>query len=66
MPARKTTGIASVSDEALGNFAVSDYSERLYAKVYYAIRERQGFLSQKRNRHLQKFVSQSQQGRQAD
>lgn len=49
MPARKTTAITSVSDEALGNFAVSDYSERIYAKVYYAIRERQGLLSRKRN-----------------
>lgn len=49
MPARKTTTIASVSDEALGNFAVSDYSERVYTKVYYAIRERQGFLARKRN-----------------
>jgi hypothetical protein len=49
MPARKTTTIASVSDEALGDFAVSDHSERVYKKVYYAIRERQGFLARKQN-----------------
>ena len=32
-----------ISDEVLGEFAVSDYHERLYPKVYYAIRERQGY-----------------------
>lgn len=49
MPARKTAAIVPISDEALGNFAVSDYSERVYAKVYYAIRERQGLLARKQN-----------------
>ncbi|WP_287672912.1 MULTISPECIES: hypothetical protein [unclassified Microcystis] len=44
MPVPKTT-VISVSDEALGNFAVPDHSERVYAQVYYAIRERQGVLS---------------------
>ncbi|NCR09994.1 MAG: hypothetical protein GPI95_17510 [Microcystis aeruginosa LG13-11] len=48
MPVPKTT-VNSVFDEALGNFAVSDHSERVYAQVYYAIRERQGMLSRKRN-----------------
>jgi hypothetical protein len=48
MPVPKTT-VISVSDEALGNFAVPDHSERVYAQVYYAIRERQGMLSRKRN-----------------
>ena len=32
-----------ISDEVLGEFAISDYHERLYPKVYYAIRERQGY-----------------------
>ena len=48
MPVPKTT-VNSVFDEALCNFAVSDHSERVYAQVYYAIRERQGMLSRKRN-----------------
>lgn len=34
-------------DEVLGDFAVSNWSDRLYAKVYYAIRERQGFLARR-------------------
>lgn len=36
--------LSVISDEAFGEFAVNDYNERLYAKIYYAIRERQGFL----------------------
>ena len=32
-----------ISDEVLGEFAISDYHERLYPKVYYALRERQGY-----------------------
>ena len=48
MPVPKTT-VISVSDEALGNFAVPDHSERVYAQVYYAIRERQGVGYRKRN-----------------
>ncbi len=32
-----------ISDEVLGEFAISDYHERLYPKVYYALRERLGY-----------------------
>ncbi|MDV3002442.1 MAG: hypothetical protein N5P05_004097 (plasmid) [Chroococcopsis gigantea SAG 12.99] len=47
MPARKTSAISPITDELLGEFAVSDYSERVYTKVYYAIRERQAFVIRK-------------------
>jgi hypothetical protein len=60
MPTRKsqtlsnTITIPVIRDEAFGEFAVNDYNDRLYAKIYYAIRDRQGFLA--RNAIGEKFT----------
>jgi hypothetical protein len=43
--AKTATALATIPEEALGEFAVTDYTDRLYKKVYYSIRERQAFLA---------------------
>lgn len=43
--AKTATALAAIPEESLGEFAVTDYTERLYKKVFYSIRDRQAFLS---------------------
>jgi hypothetical protein len=50
MASRKssTSSFQAIDDSVLGEYTVSDYSERLYSKVYYSIRSLCGLLA-KRN-----------------
>ncbi|MBV6625443.1 MAG: hypothetical protein KI793_21365 [Rivularia sp. (in: Bacteria)] len=47
MASRKssTSEFQAIDDSVLGEYAVSDYSERLYSKVYYSIRSLCGLLA---------------------
>lgn len=49
MATRKTSAptIVLVNDAALGEYATSDYSEKLYSLVYYTLRELQGLAAKK-------------------
>jgi hypothetical protein len=38
-------GFDCIDDSILGDYAIDDFLNRVYPKVYYAIRERQGFIS---------------------
>lgn len=49
MAARKssTSNFQRIDDSVLGEYAVSNYSERLYSKVYYSIRSLCGLLAKR-------------------
>ncbi|NJR15669.1 MAG: hypothetical protein HC785_08120 [Calothrix sp. CSU_2_0] len=49
MAARKSsvTNFQAIGDSVLGNYAVSDYSERVYTKAYYSIRSLCGLVAKR-------------------
>jgi hypothetical protein len=49
MPTRKssTTTFNPIDDSILGDYAVNNYSERVYSKVYYSIRELCGLVAKR-------------------
>jgi hypothetical protein len=49
MAARKSsvTTFQAIGDSVLGDYAVSDYSERVYTKVYYSIRSLCGLVAKR-------------------
>jgi hypothetical protein len=49
MAARKSsvTNFQAIADSVLGDYAVSDYSERVYTKVYYSIRSLCGLVAKR-------------------
>ncbi len=50
MPAtKKSTSVPVIDDSAFGDFAVADYSDRLWTKAYYATRELQGICAKRSN-----------------
>jgi hypothetical protein len=42
-----TTTFNTIDDSILGNYAVNNYSERVYSKVYYSIRELCGLVAKR-------------------
>ncbi|RUT04015.1 hypothetical protein DSM106972_049290 [Dulcicalothrix desertica PCC 7102] len=50
MPKQKsatTSSFQTIDSSVLGDYAIADYSERVYSKVYYAIRELSGLLAKR-------------------
>jgi hypothetical protein len=49
MAARKSsvTSFQAIDNSVLGEYAVSDYSERVYTKVYYSIRSLCGLVAKR-------------------
>ena len=49
MPKQKsaTSSFQPIDSSVLGNYAIADYSERVYSKVYYAIRELSGLVAKR-------------------
>ncbi|AKG21314.1 hypothetical protein [Calothrix sp. 336/3] len=44
---QSTTNIQTIDNSILGEFAISDYSERVYSKVYYSIRSLCGLVAKR-------------------
>ncbi|MEA5573643.1 hypothetical protein [Calothrix sp. UHCC 0171] len=42
-----TTNIQTIDNSILGDYAISDYSERVYSKVYYSIRSLCGLVAKR-------------------
>ncbi len=49
MPKQKsaTSSFQPIDSSVLGDYAIADYSERVYSKVYYAIRELSGLVAKR-------------------
>lgn len=41
----KTTEFDCIPENVLNEFSIPDFEQRVYPKIYYAIRERQGFIA---------------------
>ncbi|MEA5573464.1 hypothetical protein [Calothrix sp. UHCC 0171] len=44
---QQTTNIQTIDNSILGEYAISDYSERVYSKVYYSIRSLCGLVAKR-------------------